>query len=423
MRLHAARRLDGIGYEIRGPLVQAAARLEAEGRPVIRLNIGDPAAYGITSTAAVEEAGQGLRLTGGYSHAQGMPAAREAVAERYRRRGVAGVDPARIYLGNGTSELVMMTALALLDPGEEVLIPAPEYPLWGASVRLAGGRPVHYRCREDDGWLPDVEELAARVTGATKALVIVNPSNPTGAVWPPATLSAMLEVARRHRLVVLADEIYDRLLYDGRRHTPVASLAEGVPCITYNGLSKTYRTTGVRSGWAVLTGPVERCRGLVDGLDMLASMRLCPGVAGQMLVVPALTGGDDVDDLVRPGGLLEGRRSVAWELLTSIPGVSCVKPAAAFYLFPRLHGDVHGVDDDRRFALDLLREEQVLVVPGTGFAWPDADHFRLVCLPPVEELEEAIARIRSFLARRRPCRPAAAAASRAAVTADRGREA
>jgi alanine-synthesizing transaminase len=320
------------------------------------------------------------------------------VAQHYELRDFPAISLEDIYLGNGVSELIVMAMQGLLDNGDEVLIPAPDYPLWTAATSLAGGKPVHYICDEQSGWAPDPADIANKITDRTKAIVVINPNNPTGAVYPVDVLEAIAELARRHQLIIMADEIYDRILYGGARHTSIASLAPDLFCMTFNGLSKTYRVAGFRSGWLVLSGPMQHARDYIEGLDVLANMRLCPNVPAQHAIQVALGGHQSINELTGPGGRLLRQRDLAWKLLNQIPGVSCAKPDGALYVFPRLDPKVHEIRDDEQFALDLVREQQLLVVHGTGFSWPTPDHFRLVFLPHVEELEDAIARLEKFLA-------------------------
>jgi alanine-synthesizing transaminase len=323
--------------------------------------------------------------------------ARRAVVQYYQGRDVPGVDIEDVYLGNGASELIVMSLQALLDDGDEVLIPAPDYPLWTASVSLSGGRPVHYLCDESADWQPDLDDIASKITARTRGIVIINPNNPTGAVYSRELLEGMVELARRHNLVVFSDEIYDKILYDDAEHHCTASLAPDLVCLTFNGLSKAYRVAGFRTGWMVVTGPKQHAASYIEGLEILSNMRLCPNVPTQYAVQTALGGYQSINDLVLPGGRLVEQRDTTWRLLNEIPGVSCVKPRGALYAFPRLDPDVYPIADDAQFVLDLLRQEKLLVVQGTGFNWPKPDHFRVVTLPRVEDLEDAIGRIARFL--------------------------
>ncbi len=394
-----SRKLADVCYDIRGPVLDEAKRLEDEGHRIIKLNIGNPAPFGFEAPdeILVDMIAQ-LPQAQGYSDSKGIVSARRAVAQYYQLKHVEGVGIEDIYLGNGASELIVMAMQALLDNGDEVLIPAPDYPLWTAATSLSGGRPVHYLCDESQGWIPDLEDIESRVTAKTRALVVINPNNPTGAVYPESTLRALVDIARRHGLILMADEIYDKILYDGATHTALASLAPDLFCLSFNGLSKAYRVAGFRAGWLALSGPKHRARSYIEGLNILANMRLCANVPAQHAIATALGGYQSITELILPGGRLLEQRNRAWELITAIPGVSCVKPEGALYLFPRLDPDVYEVKDDEQLALDLLREEKILVVHGTGFNWPNPDHFRIVTLPYVDDLEEAIGRIDHFLA-------------------------
>ncbi len=392
-------KLSDVCYDIRGPVLEQAKRLEDEGHRVLKLNIGNPAPFGFEAPEAVlVDVIRNLPASQGYSDSKGLLSARRAVAQYFEHKHVDGVDVEDVYLGNGVSELIVMALQALLDNGDEVLIPTPDYPLWTAAVSLAGGRPVHYLCDEHAGWWPDLGDLAAKITDRTKALVVINPNNPTGAVYPDEVLAAMTDLARRHDLVVMSDEIYDKILYGDATHTSTASFAPDLLCLTFNGLSKAYRLAGFRSGWMGLSGPKAQARSYVEGLDILANMRLCPNVPSQHAIATALGGHQSINDLVLPGGRLREQRDVAYDLLTQIPGVSCTRPDGALYLFPRLDPAVHPIVDDQRFALDLLLDQKLLIVQGTGFNWVRPDHFRLVTLPPVADLEDAIGRLEKFLA-------------------------
>jgi alanine-synthesizing transaminase len=398
--LTQASKLQGVVYEIRGPANAQAARLEAEGHQILKLNIGNPAVYGFEAPEAIlRDVLAALPEASGYSESKGIVSARRAVVSRYELvPGFPDLDVDDVYLGNGVSELIILTMQALLDDGDEVLVPAPDYPLWTAAVSLAGGTPVHYRCDEQDGWNPDLADLTAKVTPRTKAVLVINPNNPTGAVYSPRVLQGVVDLAREHDLLLLADEIYDRILYDGAVHTPLASLAHDLLCITYNGLSKTYRVAGYRSGWMAITGPRHHAQGFLEGIDLLASSRLCPNVPAQHAIQAALGGHQTIDDLVAPGGRLLEQRDAAVAGLTRIPGVTCVVPKGALYVFPRLDPDVHEIHDDAQLVLDLLLQEKILVVQGTGFNWPDTDHLRIVTLPWARDLSLAIERIGNFLA-------------------------
>ena len=393
-------KLANVGYDIRGPVLDKARQMEDEGHRIIKLNIGNVAAFGVMPPdEIVQDMIHNLpsQVAAGYTDSKGLFAPRKAVMHYTQEKAVAGVTVDDIYLGNGASELIAMSMNALLDAGDEVLIPSPDYPLYTAVVSLSGGTPVHYRCDEGSGWLPDIEDILARITPQTKAIVVINPNNPTGALYPPEVLQAIVEVARRHQLIVFADEIYDKTLYDGATHTSIASLADDVLFVTFNGLSKNYRACGFRSGWMVVSGAKRRARDYIEGLNMLASMRLCANTPGQLAIQTALGGYQSIKDLVAPGGRLCRQRDLAYELLTQIPGVSVVKPKAALYMFPRLDPKMYPIADDQQFAYELLAEQKVLIVQGTGFNWPDHDHFRLVFLPNIDDLTEAVGRIERFL--------------------------
>ena len=398
-RLDQASKLQNVVYEIRGPANAEAARLEHEGHKVIKLNIGNPAVFGFeTPPEILQDVLALLPEASGYSESKGIWSARRAIVARYQQvPGFPELDVDDVFLGNGVSELIMMTMQALLDDGDEVLIPAPDYPLWTAAVSLAGGTPVHYLCDESDGWNPDVADIAAKITPRTKALVVINPNNPTGAVYSREVLTQLVGLAREHGLLLLADEIYDRILYDDAEHVSLATLAPDMLCLTYNGLSKTYRVAGYRSGWVAITGPRKHAAGFLEGIDLLASSRLCPNVPAQFAIQAALSGHQSIEGLVAPGGRLLEQRDKAVRALEKIPGVSCVVPSGALYAFPRLDPEVHEIHDDSKLVLDLLLQERILVVQGTGFNWPHHDHIRLVTLPLGADLESAIERIGNFL--------------------------
>ncbi|MCL4724586.1 MAG: pyridoxal phosphate-dependent aminotransferase [Rhodocyclaceae bacterium] len=365
---------------------------------IIKLNIGNPAPFGFEAPEEiVVDVIHNLRDASGYSDSKGLFAARKAIMHYCQEKKIAGVGIDDIYLGNGVSELIVMAMQALLDNGDEVLVPAPDYPLWTAAVSLSGGTPRHYLCDEGAGWLPDLADIRGKIGPSTRAIVLINPNNPTGALYPDALLREVIEIARSHQLIVFADEIYDKVLYDGATHTSVAALADDVLFVTFNGLSKNYRACGYRAGWMVVSGEKRHARDYIEGLDMLASMRLCSNVPGQFAIQTALGGYQSIVDLVAPEGRLARQRDLAWELLTQIPGVSCYKPNAALYLFPRLDPKMYPIADDQQFILELLLEEKVLLVQGSGFNWPTPDHFRVVFLPNVDDLREAIGRIGKFL--------------------------
>ncbi|MCA3241092.1 MAG: pyridoxal phosphate-dependent aminotransferase [Rubrivivax sp.] len=393
-------KLANVGYDIRGPVLDKARQMEDEGHRIIKLNIGNVAAFGVMPPdEIVQDMIHNLpsQVAAGYTDSKGLFAPRKAVMHYTQEKAVAGVTVDDIYLGNGASELIAMSMNALLDAGDEVLIPSPDYPLYTAVVSLSGGTPVHYRCDEGSGWLPDIDDIKARITPQTKAIVVINPNNPTGALYPTEVLQAIVDVARQHQLIVFADEIYDKTLYDGATHTSIASLADDVLFVTFNGLSKNYRACGFRSGWMVVSGAKRSARDYIEGLNMLASMRLCANTPGQLAIQTALGGYQSIKDLVAPGGRLCRQRDKAYELLTQIPGLSVVKPKAALYMFPRLDPKMYPIADDQQFAYELLAEQKVLIVQGTGFNWPDHDHFRLVFLPNVDDLAEAVGRIERFL--------------------------
>jgi alanine-synthesizing transaminase len=393
-----AARLADVRYDIRGPVLRRARELEAQGHEIIKLNIGNPAPFGMFSPdAVIEHVTAAVSRSQGYSDARGILEAREAVHRYFERRGVTGTSVDNIYLGNGVSELIAMSLQALLNPGDEVLVPSPDYPLWTGAVSLCGGRAVHYRCAEDLDWNPDIEDVASLVTPKTRALVIINPNNPTGAVYSRETLEQLLDIARRHQLLVLADEIYDQILYDGAVHHHVAALAPDIPVLSLGGMSKTYRLAGFRSGWLVVTGPREPVAEYLEGLELLGNMRMCPNVMAQHAIPAALDGGIDVTPLLLPGGRLRDQRDRAWEALRAIGGVDCYKPAGTLYLFPRLDPEVHKISDDQKMCVDLLEQQHVLLTHGTGFNLPSTDHLRVVFLAPVEVLQEAIGRLGTFL--------------------------
>lgn len=397
--LEQSAKLQNVLYEIRGPVVAQAARLEAQGHRILKLNIGNPATFGFEAPdSIVRDMIHALPTSQGYSESQGIAPARRAVVTRYEEiPDFPYFDIGDVYLGNGVSELITMTMQALLDNGDEVLIPAPDYPLWTAMTSLAGGTAVHYLCDEDNDWNPSVEDIESKITPRTKAIVVINPNNPTGAVYSRETLQQIVEVARKHSLLVLADEIYDRILYDDAQHISIAELAPDLLVMTFNGLSKAYRVCGYRAGWAVLTGPKEHASGFIEGLTLLSSTRLCPNVPAQHAIQVALGGYQSINDLILPGGRLLEQRDVAYEKLNAIHGVSCVKPEGALYAFPRLDPEVHEIHDDEQLALDLLNQEKILMVQGTGFNWPTPDHLRVVTLPWARDLSEALERFGNFL--------------------------
>jgi alanine-synthesizing transaminase len=398
VHLTQSRKLADVCYDIRGPVLEEAKRLEDEGRRIMKLNIGNPAPFGFEAPEEIlVDVIRNLPTAQGYSDSHGLMSARTAVVQHYQSRGIDITDVDDIWLGNGVSELITMSLQAMLDDGDEVLVPAPDYPLWTASAQLAGGCPVHYLCDESKDWQPDLDDLESKITPRTKAIVVINPNNPTGAVYPLPVLQRIAELAREHGLVVLADEIYDKVLYDDATHTPFAAVAPDVFTLTFNGLSKAYRLAGFRAGWLMVTGPRKHASSYLEGLTILANMRLCANVPGQHAIQTALGGRQSINDLVLPGGRLLAQRDAAVNALRAIPGVTCVQPKGALYVFPKLDPDVYPIKDDQQFVLQLLREQHVLVVQGTGFNWPDPDHLRIVTLPRVEDLDEAIGRIATFL--------------------------
>ncbi len=399
-------KLDNVCYDIRGPVLDHANRLEEEGLRILKLNIGNPAPFGLEAPdEIIHDVIHNLANAQGYCHAKGLYSARKAVMQRCQIMGIPNVEIDDVFLGNGVSELIVMAMQALLNNGDEILVPAPDYPLWTAAVTLAGGKAVHYLCDEANEWQPNIEDIARKITPKTRGIVVINPNNPTGAVYSEDVLKQVVELARKHDLIIYADEIYDRILYDDAVHIPLGSLATDVLCITFNGLSKTYRLAGFRSGWLIVSGAKHRARSYIQGIEMLASMRLCANVPAMYAIQTALGGYQSIKDLVVPGGRLYQQREKAWSLLSAIPGVSCVKPKAAMYLFPRLDPEIYPIEDDEQLVLDLLLEERILLVQGTAFNWPDPDHFRIVFLPREDDLEEAINRLARFLEKYRLSHP------------------
>jgi alanine-synthesizing transaminase len=391
-------KLDGVAYDIRGPVLTEAIRLEEEGHRILRLNVGNPAPFGFDAPNDILlDVIRALPTSQGYSDSKGLLTARRAVVQYYEAKGTRGINVEDVYLGNGVSELIQVALQAMLERDDEVLVPSPDYPLWTAATKVAGGRAVHYRCEETAGWSPDLDDIRAKVTDRTKAIVVINPNNPTGAVYSKEILNGILEIAREHSLVVCSDEIYDKIVYDEAKHIAISSLAADVLCFTFSGLSKTYRVAGFRSGWLAVSGPKARAIDLIKGLDLLTNMRLCPNVPAQHAIQTALGGYQSIDALVMPGGRLRIQRDCAFERLNAIPGVSCVKPMGAVYAFPRLDPEIYKVSDDQQLVLDMLTQEKILVVQGTAFNLSTPDHFRLVMLPHLEELEDAFARMQRFL--------------------------
>lgn len=391
-------KLDGVCYDIRGPVAREAKRMEEEGQRILKLNIGNPAPFGFEAPDEIlKHVIHNLPTAQGYSDSQGIYPARVAVAQYYQQRGILGADADDVYIGNGVSELILMSLQALLNNGDEVLIPSPDYPLWTAAVNLAGGNAVHYRCDEQSDWFPDLADIRAKITKKTKALVLINPNNPTGAVYSKAFLLDLLAIAREHKLVVLSDEIYDKILYDGAEHVTTASLTDDLFMLTFGGLSKNYRIAGFRVGWILLSGAKHLAKNYVEGLNILASMRLCANVPCQHAVQTALGGYQSINELIIPGGRLYDQMDLAHKLVTSIDGISCVRPKGAMYLFPKLDRKKFKIKDDELLVLDFLRQHKVLLVHGRAFNWPEPDHFRIVFLPHKEQLEMAIGRLAQFL--------------------------
>ena len=401
MEIVKSAKLKNVCYDIRGPVLKAANAMEEQGHRIIKLNIGNPAPFGFEAPQEIlADVISNLPNAVGYCDSKGLFAARKAVVQYYQQKNLF-VDVGDIYIGNGVSELIVMAMQALLNNDDEMLIPAPDYPLWTAAVTLAGGTPVHYLCDENDGWYPDLADIEAKITPKTRGIVVINPNNPTGAVYPKHILEGIVALARRHSLIIFADEIYDKILYDQAVHTSIATLCDDLLCITFNGLSKSYRVAGFRSGWLMVSGNKKIAKDYIEGLDMLASMRLCANVQAQYAIQTALGGYQSINDLIRPNGRLYEQREVAWRMLNDIPGVSCTKPEGALYLFPKLDPVIYPIEDDQAFILELLQAERVLLVQGTGFNWPHTDHFRVVFLPHIDELKEAINRLARFLAQYR----------------------
>jgi alanine-synthesizing transaminase len=391
-------KLANVCYDIRGPVLDKARAMEEEGQKIIKLNIGNLAVFGLEPPDEIlQDMIRNLPQAAGYTDSKGLFAPRKSIVHYTQEKKIHGVTVDDVYLGNGASELITMSMNALLNAGDEILVPAPDYPLWTASVSLSGGTPVHYMCDEQAGWTPDLVDMERKITPNTKGIVIINPNNPTGALYPDEVLLAVVDLARRHGLIIFADEIYDKVLYDGNTHTSIASLADDVLFVTFNGLSKNYRSCGYRAGWMIVSGDKRRAKDYIEGLNMLASMRLCANTPGQLAIQTALGGYQSINDLVAPGGRLCRQRDLAHKLLTDIPGVTCVKPKAALYMFPRLDPAMYPTQDDQQLAYELLAEEKVLIVQGSGFNFPTPDHFRLVFLPHEDDLAEAVGRIARFL--------------------------
>nr|WP_326531646.1 pyridoxal phosphate-dependent aminotransferase [Rhodoferax sp.] len=391
-------KLANVLYDIRGPIMDAARQMEDEGQKIIKLNLGNLAVFGFDAPEEIQQDMiRNLPNSAGYSDSKGIFAARKAVMHETQKQGIAGVTLDDIYLGNGASELITMATNALLDNGDELLLPMPDYPLWTAATSLSGGTPVHYLCDEANGWMPNLDDIRAKITPRTKGIVVINPNNPTGVLYSDALLKSIVEIAREHGLVILADEVYDKVLYDGVKHTALASLSTDVLTLTFNSLSKSYRSCGYRAGWMVVSGNKKNATDYIEGLNMLSNMKLCSNVPGQWAIQTALGGYQSINDLVCEGGRLRRQRDLAYELITAIPGVSCVKPQAALYMFPKLDPKVYPIADDRQFFLELLKATRVMLVQGTGFNWKQPDHFRIVFLPHEDDLREAINRIAKFL--------------------------
>nr|WP_216860239.1 pyridoxal phosphate-dependent aminotransferase [Polynucleobacter sp. JS-Polo-80-F4] len=397
-----SQKLNNVCYDIRGPVLELAQRMEEEGHKIIKLNIGNVGVFGFDPPEEIQlDMIRNLSNASAYSDSKGIFAARKAIMQYCQEKGIQGVTLDDVYTGNGVSELIVLSMNALLNDGDEVLVPMPDYPLWTAAVSLSSGTPVHYLCDESKEWAPDLSDLRKKITPRTKAIVVINPNNPTGAIYSKEVLLELTQIAREHGLILFADEIYDKMLYDGEKHLSLASLSTDVVTITFNGLSKNYRSCGYRAGWMVVSGDKEMVRDYIEGLNMLASMRLCANVPGQYAIQTALGGYQSIDDLVGEGGRLAKQRDLAWKLITEIPGVTCVKPKSALYLFPKLDPEIYPIEDDQQFVADLLKEEKVLLVQGSGFNWAKPDHFRVVFLPHEDVLKEAISRLARFLERYR----------------------
>lgn len=400
--LKKSSKLEHVCYDIRGPVMRAANEMEEQGHKIIKLNIGNPAPFGFEAPQEIiNDVACNLANAAGYSDSKGIFPARKAICQYYQQKGILDLQVNDVYIGNGVSELIVMAMQALLNDGDEMLIPMPDYPLWTAAVNLSGGTAIHYACDEENNWYPDIADMESKITANTRGIVIINPNNPTGSVYPRHILQQIADLARKYDLVLFADEIYDRVIYDEVEHISMATIAQDLFCVSFNGLSKSHRIAGYRSGWMVLTGDKSHAKDLIEGLDMLASMRLCANVQAQYAIQTALGGYQSINDLIRPGGRLYEQRNLAWQMLNDIPGVSCVKPEGAMYCFPKLDPAVYPIEDDEQLMLDFLKAEKVLLVQGTGFNWPTPDHFRVVFLPSEVELKEALTRLSNFLARLR----------------------
>ena len=397
MQFTKSNKLDNVLYDIRGPVVDEAARMEEQGLNVLKLNIGNPATFGFRAPdEVVTDIRSAIVDCEGYSDSRGIVSARKAIMQYAQIKHITNVNMRDIYTGNGASELIQLALHALVNDGDEVLVPAPDYPLWTACVNLAGGKAVHYLCDEESDWMPDLADMEAKITDRTKAIVVINPNNPTGALYPKEVLEQIVEIARCHGLMIMADEIYDRLVMDGAQHISIASLAPDLLCVTFNGLSKSHMVCGFRVGWMVFSGNKEIGRDYINGVNMLSNMRLCSNVPGQSIIQTALWGYQSVNEYIVPGGRIYEQREVIYDALNSIPGISVKKPKAAFYIFPKIDIKKFNITDDNKFALDLLKQKRVLVVPGRGFNWPEPDHFRIVYLPRVQVLQEAAKKLSSF---------------------------
>lgn len=391
-------KLDDVAYDIRGPVLEEAMRMRANGEQILRLNTGNPAEFGFTAPdEVIRDLIHNARKSEGYSNSKGIFSARKAIMQYCQLKKFPNVDIEDIYLGNGVSELIVMSMQGLLDNGDEVLVPMPDYPLWTAAVSLAGGKAVHYVCDEAADWYPDLADMESKVTSRTKAIVLINPNNPTGALYPKEVLEGIIDIARRHELIIFSDEIYDRMVFDGAVHIPIATLAPDLFVVTMNGLSKSHRICGFRVGWMVLSGPKKHVKGYIEGLNMLSNMRLCSNVLAQQVVQTSLGGYQSVDELLMPGGRLYEQREFITKAINDIPGLSAVKPKAGLYVFPKIDRDMYRIDDDEQFVLDFLKQEKVLLVHGRGFNWKDPDHFRIVYLPRVDELAEIQEKMTRFL--------------------------
>ena len=396
--VYKSNKLANVCYDIRGPVLDRARQMEEEGHKIIKLNIGNLAVFGFDAPEEIQQDMiRNLPNAAAYSDSKGIFAARKAVMHYSQQQGISGVLLDDIYLGNGASELIVMATNALLNDGDEMLLPAPDYPLWTAAVSLSGGTPVHYLCDEENGWMPDLKDIRSKITTNTKGIVVINPNNPTGALYSNELLLGIIALAREHNLLVFADEVYDKVLYDGVQHTAMGSLSDDVVTLTFNSLSKSYRSCGYRAGWMIVSGDKKSAKDYIEGLNMLSSMRLCANVPGQWAIQTALGGYQSIQDLVKEGGRLKRQRDLAYELITAIPGVSCVKPSAALYMFPKLDPKMYPIENDQDFIHELLQETKVLLVQGSGFNWPHTDHFRIVFLPHEDDLRIAINRIAKFL--------------------------